>query len=214
MPTRIAASSPTKRTQVGKAVPSNPSSARREGHLIGYARVSTTGQDTATQEAKLKAASCTLIRTETVSGASRSGRSELASILDFIRPADVLIVVKLDRLGRNTRDVLNLVHDLEEKGASLRVLEPAIDTGGPMGRMVLTVLGMVAEMELGFIRDRQRAGIDAAKAKGIYKGRPVTFDRARIVSLRKEGMGATEIAKAVGCKRGNVYKALRAAGLN
>jgi DNA invertase Pin-like site-specific DNA recombinase len=98
---------------------------------------------------------------------------EVSSILDFICPGDVLIVVKLDRLGRNTRDVLNLVHEFEEKGASLRVLEPAIDTGGPMGRMVLTVLGMVAEMELGFIRDRQRAGIDAAKAKGIYKGRPV-----------------------------------------
>jgi DNA invertase Pin-like site-specific DNA recombinase len=81
----------------------------------------------------------------------------------------------LDRLGRNTRDVLNLVHELEEKGASLRVLEPAIDTGGPMGRMVLTVLGMVAEMELGFIRDCQRAGIDAAKAKGIYKGPPGHF---------------------------------------
>ena len=117
-------------------------------------------------------------------------------------------------VGRNTRDVLNLVHELEERGASLRVLEPAIDTGGPMGRMVLTVLGMVAEMELGFIRDRQRAGIDAAKAKGIYKGRPATFDRARIVALRKEGMDATEIAKAVGCKRGNVYKTLKAAGLN
>ena len=90
------------------------------GHLIGYARVSTTGQDTATQEAKLKAAGCTLIRTETISGGSRNGRNELASILDFIRPGDVLIVVKLDRLGRNTRDVLNLVHELEEKeGASL-----------------------------------------------------------------------------------------------
>jgi DNA invertase Pin-like site-specific DNA recombinase len=98
------------------------------------------------------------------------------------------------------------VHALEEKGASLRVLEPAIDTGGPMGRMVLTVLGMVAEMELGFIRDRQRAGINAAKAKGIYKGRPVTFDHPRIVSLRKKGMGVAEIAKAIGCKRGNVYK--------
>jgi DNA invertase Pin-like site-specific DNA recombinase len=80
--------------------------------------------------------------------------------------------------------------------------------------MVLTVLGMVAEMELGFIRDRPRAGIEAAKAKGIYKGRPATFDRARIVALRKEGMGATEIARAVGCKRGNVYKTLTAAGLN
>jgi DNA invertase Pin-like site-specific DNA recombinase len=214
MSTRVAVSSTTKRTHAEKAAPSGPLSTRREGHLIGYARVSTAGQDTATQEARLKAAGCTLIRTETVSGSSRNGRNELASILDFIRPADVLLVVKLDRLGRNTRDVLNLVHELEEKGASLRVLEPAIDTGGPMGRMVLTVLGMVAEMELGFIRDRQRAGIDAAKANGIYKGRPVTFDRARIVSLRKEGMGATEIARAVGCKRGNVYKTLRAAGLN
>jgi DNA invertase Pin-like site-specific DNA recombinase len=214
MPTQVTAGSPTKRTQARKAAPSRLASARRDGRLIGYARVSTTGQDTATQEAKLKAAGCTLIRTETVSGGSRNGRSELASILEFIRSGDVLIVVKLDRLGRNTRDVLNLVHELEDKGASLRVLEPAIDTGGPMGRMVLTVLGMVAEMELGFIRDRQRAGIDAAKAKGIYKGRPVTFDRARIVSLRQEGMGATEIAKAVGCKRGNVYKALKAVGLN
>ncbi len=175
MSTQVAASSRTKRTQAEKAAPSGPSSARREGHLIGYARVSTTGQDTATQEAKLKAAGCTLIRTETVSGGSRNGRNELASILDFIRPGDVLIVVKLDRLGRNTRDVLNLVHELEEKGASLRVLEPAIDTGGPMGRMVLTVLGMVAEMELGFIRDRQRAGIDAAKAKGDLQGPPGHF---------------------------------------
>ena len=139
MPTRVGAGSRTKRTQAEKAAPSGRSSARREGHLIGYARVSTTGQDTATQEAKLTAAGCTLIRTEAVSGGPRNGRSELASILDFIRSGDVLIVVKLDRLGRNTRDVLNLVHELEEKGASLRVLEPTIDTGGPMGRMILTV---------------------------------------------------------------------------
>jgi DNA invertase Pin-like site-specific DNA recombinase len=214
MSTQVATSSPTKRTQARKTAAPGPALARPEGHLIGYARVSTSGQDTATQEAKLKAAGCTLIRTETVSGGSRNGRDELASILDFIRPGDVLIVVKLDRLGRNTRDVLNLVHELEEKGASLMVLEPAIDTGGPMGRMVLTVLGMVAEMELGFIRDRQRAGIDAAMANGVYKGRPVTFDRTRIVSLRKEGMGATQIAKVVGCKRGNVYKTLKAAGLS
>jgi DNA invertase Pin-like site-specific DNA recombinase len=68
-------------------------------------------------------------------------------------------------------------------------------------------------MELGFIRDRQRASIEAAKVKGVYKGRPATFDRARIIVLREEGMGATQIARAVGCKRGNVYKTLRAAGL-
>jgi DNA invertase Pin-like site-specific DNA recombinase len=163
------------------------------------------------QEAALKAAGCDIVRIEKVSGGSREGRSELASILEFIRPGDVLVVHKLDRLGRNTRDVLNLVHELDEKGACLRVLEPPIDTCGPMGRMVITVLGMVAEMELGFIRDRQRAGIEAAKAEGLYKGRPVKFDRARILELRRPGMGATEIAKAVGCKRGAVYLALKAA---
>ena len=182
-----------------------------DGHLIGYARVSTTGQDTAIQEAALRTASCDIIRLEKASGGSREGRSELASIIEFIRPGDVLVVSKLDRLGRNTRDVLNLVHQLDEKGACLRVIEPAIDTCGPMGRMVITVLGMVAEMELGFIKERQRAGIEAAKAKGVYKGRPVKFDRARIIELRKQGMGATEIAKAVGCKRGAVYLALKAA---
>ena len=106
---------------------------------------------------------------------------EASSIRDLSRPGGGRIVVKLDLVDRNTRDVLNLVHEVEEKGASLRVLEPAIDTAGPMGRMVFTVLGMVAVMELGFIRDRQRAGIDTAKLKGI-KGRPVTFDRARILS--------------------------------
>jgi DNA invertase Pin-like site-specific DNA recombinase len=180
-------------------------------HLIGYARVSTADQDTSIQEAALKAAGCTVIRAEKLSGATRDGRDELASILDFIRPGDTLVVHKLDRLGRSTRDVLNLVHELEERGACLRVLEPAIDTCGPMGKMVLTVLGMVAEMEHGFIRDRQRAGIEAAKAEGVYKGRKVVFDRARILELRRQGMGATAIAKAIGCKRGAVYLALKAA---
>ena len=72
----------------------------------------------------------------------------------------------------------------------------------------------MAEMERKFILERQRTGIEAAKAKGVYKGRPVTFDHAKIIALRKEGMGATGIARAVGCKRGNVYKALKAAGMS
>ena len=184
-----------------------------DGHLIGYARVSSNDQDTSIQAAALRKARCAVVRVEKASGKSREGRDELASILEFIRPGDVLVVTKLDRLGRNTRDALNLVHELDERGACLRVLEPAIDTCGPMGRMVLTVLGMVAEMELSFLKDRQRAGIEAAKAKGVYKGRPPTFDRAKILELRKQGMGATAIAEAVGCKRGNVYKALKTAGV-
>src|SRR5271166_2812892 len=205
--------SPTKAQPRAREAQPRVSDARPAGHCIGYARVSSDSQETAIQEAKLSDAGCTVVRTEKASGRSREGRSELESIMDFIRHGDTLVVHKLDRLGRSTRDVLNLVHELEQKGASLRVLEPSIDTGGPMGRMILTVLGMVAEMELGFIRDRQRAGIEAAKAKGIYKGRPVTFDHGKIIALRKEGMGATEIARAIGCKRGNVYKALKAAGL-
>jgi DNA invertase Pin-like site-specific DNA recombinase len=74
------------------------------------------------------------------------------------------------------------------KGAHLRVLEPEVSAKGPVGKMVLTVLGMVAEMEVGFIRERQRAGIEAAKAKGVYKGRPVTLDHAKIIDLHKKAM--------------------------
>jgi len=125
-----------------------------------------------------------------------------------MRKGDTLVVTKLDRLGRDTRDVLNIIHELEAKGAKLRVLEPAISTDGPIGKVVLTVLGMVAEMELGFIRDRQRAGIEAAKAKGVYKGRPVKLDWNRIKQMDAEGKGPTEISKSMGCSRGMVYKVL------
>ena len=178
--------------------------------LIGYARVSTVDQKTDTQVERLKSAGCSLVRTEKLSGRSRETRVELATTLDFIRPGDTLVVVKLDRLGRSTRDVLNLAHEIEEKGAHLQVLEPAISTDGPMGKMVLTVLGMVAEMELGFIKERQRAGIEAAKIRGVYKGRPVTLDHGRIAKLRAQGRGATEIARELGCSRGAIYKALKA----
>jgi DNA invertase Pin-like site-specific DNA recombinase len=180
--------------------------------MIGYARVSTTDQNTVIQEERLRAAGCGMVRAEKVSGASRDGRTELATILDFIREGDMLVVVKLDRLGRSTRDVLNIVHELEQKGAHLRVLEPEITTSGPMGKMVLTVLGMVAEMERGFIKERQRAGIEKAKEAGAYKGRPVTLDHDRIRALRAEGMGATEIAREVGCTRRAVYKVLGPSG--
>ena len=178
---------------------------------IGYARVSTVGQDTATQVARLKAAGCDIVREEKASGKSRDGRSELATILSFIRSGDTLVVVKLDRLGRSTRDVLNLVHELDQKGAALRVLEPDISTVGPMGKVMLTVLGMVAEMELGFIRERQKAGIEKAKAEGVYKGRPVTLDHAQVKTLHAQGIGATAIAKQMGCSRGAVYKVLNQA---
>jgi DNA invertase Pin-like site-specific DNA recombinase len=178
--------------------------------MYGYARVSSLSQSTEVQVSRLKAVGCDVVREEAASGRSRIGRTELETILDFIRPDDTLVVVKLDRLGRSTRDVLNLVHELESKGATLRVLEPEIDTSRPEGRIILTTLSMVAEMEVQFIRERQRAGIEAAKAKGIYKGRKRSIDRDAVCKLHKEGIGATEIAQRLGIGRASVYKVLAA----
>lgn len=177
--------------------------------VYGYARVSSLSQSNESQIERLRAAGCSVVRAEAASGRSRDGRTELEFLLEFIRPGDALMVVKLDRLGRSTRDVLNLVHDLEAKGAALRVLEPNIDTGTPEGRIILTTLAMVAEMELTFIKERQRAGIERAKAKGVFKGRPRTVDQGRIAALRQDGIGPTEIARRLGIARSTVYKALQ-----
>lgn len=177
---------------------------------IGYARVSTTSQDLEIQKARLKAAGCEIIRAETGSGGSRDDRTELATVLEFLREGDELVVHRLDRLGRSTRDVLNLVHELDSKGASLRVLEPEVTTTGDMGRMVITVLGMVADMELKFIRDRQRAGIDAAKGKGVYKGRQKQVNNDEIRRLASEGVPKAKIARDLGVSRMTVYRALEA----
>jgi DNA invertase Pin-like site-specific DNA recombinase len=158
-----------------------------------------------------KAAGCEIVRQEKVLGRSREGRTELQTVLDFIRPGDTLVVVKLDRLGRSSRDVLNLVHELDQRGASLRILEPDVSTAGPLGKMVLAVLGMVAEMELGFVREQQAAGIAKAKAEDVYKGRPVSLDHEQIRTLHSQGIGATAITRQLGYSRGTIYKALSAA---
>ncbi|BCG98103.1 recombinase [Mesorhizobium sp. 131-2-5] len=177
---------------------------------IGYARVSTIDQDLDTQIAKLRAEGCGIIRSEKVSGASRDGRAELATIIDFLRPGDELVVTRLDRLGRDTRDVLNLIHECEQRGAFVTVLDPHVSTRGEMGHIVLTVLGMVAQMERRFIKERQREGIEKAKASGVYLGGKRRVDRGSIASLRAEGLSPTEIAKRVGCSRMQVYRVLAA----
>src|SRR3954462_11573131 len=115
-----------------------------------------------------------------MSGASRNGRSELATVLEFLRPGDELVVTRLDRLGRDTRDVLNLIHEAEQEGAFVTVLDPHVSTRGEMGHVVLTVLGMVAQMERQFIRERQREGIERAKAQGAYQGGKRRLDREQI----------------------------------
>src|SRR5215208_1714556 len=137
---------------------------------IGYARVSTTDQDLDTQLTRLKVEGCGVVRAEKVSGASRDHRVELATVVEFLRPGDELVVTRLDRLGRDTRDVLNLIHDCEQKGAFVTVLDPHVSTRGEMGHVVLTVLGMVAQMERRFIKERQKEGIEKARGQGRYRG--------------------------------------------
>jgi DNA invertase Pin-like site-specific DNA recombinase len=176
---------------------------------IGYARVSTIDQDLETQVAKLKAEGCGIIRSEKVSGASREGRGELATVIEFLREGDELVVTRLDRLGRDTRDVLNVIHECEQKAAFVTVLDPHVSTRGEMGHIVLTVLGMVAEMERRFIKERQREGIERAKGIGAYNGGKARIDRQRVLDLVRANVGVTEIAKKIKCSRMQVYRIIR-----
>lgn len=179
---------------------------------IGYARVSTLDQDLEIQIAKLKAEGCGIVRSEKVSGASLKGRNELATVLDFLRNGDELVVTRLDRLGRSTRDVLNLVHECEQRGAFVTVLDPHVSTRGEVGQMVMTVLGMVAQMERRFIKERQREGIVRAKASAVYRGGQRRLDRSQIVQMHASGAGVGTIAKEVGCSRMQVYRILAESG--
>lgn len=181
---------------------------------IGYARVSTLDQDLEVQQVRLSAEGCSIIRSEKVSGGSREGRTELATIIEFLRPGDELVVTRLDRLGRDTRDVLNLVYECEQRGAFVTVLDPHVSTRGEMGHVVLTVLGMVAQMERRFIKERQREGIAKAKADGAYRGGKRRLDCDAIKRLNEQGHGASAIAREVGCSRMQVYRILKEHPLN
>ena len=162
--------------------------------IIGYARVSTTDQDLSIQEAALKAAGCDVIRAEKRSGTSTNGRTELQTVLDFLRSGDVLMVTRIDRLARSIGDLQDIVRAVKEKGASLRATEQPIDTSTAAGKCFLDMLGVFAEFETNLRRERQLEGIAKAKAEGVYKGRKPKIDRAEVERLAGEGVGATLIA--------------------
>jgi len=138
--------------------------------LIGYARVSTNDQETATQVAALKAAGCERIFREKASG-GRWDRPELQRLLDQLRESDVLVVWKLDRLSRSLRDVLIIMERLGEAAAGFRSLTEAIDTTTPAGRMMMQMVGAFAEFERAMLTERTKAGLDAAREEGRVGGR-------------------------------------------
>ena len=178
--------------------------------VYGYARVSTTDQDAGIQEDALRRAGCTVIRTEKVSGTSLDGRTELQTLLAFLRPGDTLMVTRIDRLARSLRDLQNLVADLKAKDVHLKATEQPIDTSSAAGKAFLDMLGVFAEFETNLRKERQLEGIAKAKANGAYKGRPTTIDVSRVRDLRAAGLGASEIAKQLKIGRASVYRYLEA----
>ena len=141
------------------------------GRLLGYARVSTEEQATDAQTDELHGAGCAAIYQEHGSGASRA-RPELARLMREIRPGDVLVVVRLDRLARSVSHLLEVIERLEESGAHFRSLRDPIDTSTPQGMFSLQVLGAVAQLERALISERTKAGIKAAQARGKLSGNP------------------------------------------
>jgi DNA invertase Pin-like site-specific DNA recombinase len=178
--------------------------------IYGYARVSAIDQDLSIQKRALKAAGCEMIRAEKASGARRDGRTELQALLDFLRAGDTLMVTRIDRLARSIRDLQNIVHELRERGVTLRATEQPIDTHNAAGKAFLDMLGVFAEFETNLRRERQMEGIAAAKARGVYKGRKPSIDAAAVKRLyADERLGPAAIARRLGIGRASVYRVLR-----
>ncbi len=182
--------------------------------LIGYARTSTLDQKAGFegQLRDLEAVGCQKVYKEQVSSVDVRKRQELESAIDQLRDGDTLIVTKLDRLARSVPHLLEVLQRIQDKQASLRILDMNIDTSTPTGKLMLTVLGSVAAFEREIMLERQREGIAKAKAAGKYKGRkPTAMAKAdEVKRLQAEGIGATEIASRVGIGRASVYRILGA----
>jgi len=186
------------------------------GKLIGYARTSTTDQESGllAQVRDLKTGGCTKIFSEQVS--SIGERAELNKALAYLREEDTLVVTKIDRLARSTIGLWEVVRGLDDQGVGLRVLNlggEIVDTKSATGRLILTIFSGFAQFEREMMLERQREGIAKARAEGKYRGRKPTA-RAKaddVQRLHGEGKTPTEIAKAVGISRGSVYRVIQAA---
>ena len=177
--------------------------------LVGYARVSTVGQSLEVQEEQLTAAGCERVFAEKRSGKSVEEREELAEALAFVRDGDTLIVTRLDRLARSARDLHDIVARLNERGVGFRCLQQgSVDTTTSLGKLTLAILGAVAEFELDIRKERQKDGIEKAKEKGVYKGRPPKLDNRKILDLHDAGVRPVDIARQLGVSRTSVYRAL------
>ena len=177
--------------------------------LFGYARVSTSQQSLDLQVKALRneGVRANRIFTDKISG-GHLNREGLQMLRLKVEEGDVILVKKLDRLGRDTADMIQLIKEFDDMGVAIRFLDDGISTEGTMGKMVVTILSAVAQAERQRILERTNEGRLEAKAKGIKFGRKPSVDKEKIRTLRSQGVGATEIARQLNIGRSTVYKVL------
>lgn len=178
--------------------------------VIGYARTSTTEQNIGPQVDLLKAAGCERIYQEQKSGVDAS-RSELLAMIDYCREGDIIVCTKLDRIGRSTKDVLDIVAKLEMKNVAFRCLNINLDTSTATGKMMLTIIAAVATFEREIMLERQLEGIAAAKAKGLYKGRQPTAraQTDKVMELINQGRTKQATADELNIGIASVYRIVK-----
>jgi DNA invertase Pin-like site-specific DNA recombinase len=179
--------------------------------LIGYARVSTDDQKAQLQVDALKDAGCVLVFTDTASG-SLASRPQLDKMIEHLRPGDVVVVWRLDRLGRSLKNLIALVEDLAEKGVGFRSLSESIDTTTANGKLFFSIMGALAEFERDLIRERTNAGLAAARARGRVGGRPPTMTPEKVTVARQMYASREHtveaIARTLGVSRKTIYRHL------
>ncbi|WP_315775113.1 MULTISPECIES: recombinase family protein [unclassified Bradyrhizobium] len=179
---------------------------------VGYARVSSRGQDYTGQVEKLRATGCGRVYSEKASGKSTDSRSQFKRMMNDLLPGDTVVVAKLDRLARSTRDLANILHDLDQLGCGLTSLgETWCDTTTEIGRLMITIMGGIAEFERGLIRARTEEGIERAKSLGTKFGRKAKLSpeqRRKAAERYAAGETQAELARAYGVSEPTMYRAL------
>ncbi len=180
--------------------------------FFGYARVSTSQKslDIQIKTLKVEGVKEKRIFTDKATG-SHVNRDGLRLLMVKVEEADVVLVTKLDRLGRDTADMINLIKEFDSLGVAVKFLDDGISTEGEMGKMVITILSAVAQAERQRILERTNEGRVEAKAKGVKFGRKRTIDRKKVRAMKAQGLGATEIANQLGIGRSTIYKLLKEA---
>lgn len=173
--------------------------------IVGYARVSTTDQNLDAQLDELNAHGCERIFTDKATG-TNTARAGLTDMMEFVRDGDTLVVTRLDRFARSLSDLYALLERLTGRGVAFHCLRQSIDTATSTGKLTLAILGAVAEFENDLRRERQRDGIEKAKARGVYQGRRVTIDYNVVRRLADDGLSAGAIARQLDITRTSVYR--------